>query len=62
LARSNKVSTQELDDALSDQAPSFNKEKDAQEAKNRQEAEKIAREKKQDAANKAAEKEMNIHF
>jgi len=62
LARSNKVSTQELDDALSDQSPSINKEKDAQDAKSRQEAEKIAREKKQDAANKAAEKEMNIHF
>jgi len=62
LAREQRVSTKQLEDALSDSIPSNNKEKEAAEQKKRLAAEQAARDKKQDAANKAAEKEMNIHF
>jgi hypothetical protein len=62
LARSHKVSTKELEDALSDKAPVNNMAQKEALEKQKKAAEAAALAKKSAEANKAAQKEISIHF
>lgn len=62
LARSHKVSTKELEDALSDKVPVNNMAQVEAAEKQKKAAEAAALAKKNAEANKAAEKEISIHF
>jgi hypothetical protein len=62
LARSHKVSTKELEDALSDKVPYNNHAQFEAAEKQKKAAEAAALSKKNSEANKAANKEMSIHF
>ena len=62
LARSHKVSTKELEDALEDKIPVNNHAQVEAAEKQKKAAEAAAAAKKSAEANKAAEKEIGIHF